>query len=62
MMRRIRNLHFSQGFGRDEFITFYSTATKSKVIDTNCCSKKCSKYQETESLRHVNFDLFSTFW
>ncbi|CAF1331416.1 unnamed protein product [Rotaria sordida] len=38
-----------------------STTVSPKVIDTNWCSKKCSKCQGAESLRHVNFDLFSTF-
>ncbi|CAF4913254.1 unnamed protein product [Rotaria socialis] len=38
-----------------------STTSKPKVIDTNWCSKKCSKCQGAESLRHVNSDLFSTF-
>ncbi|CAM4908808.1 unnamed protein product [Rotaria socialis] len=38
-----------------------STTSKPKVIDTNWCSKKCSKCRSAESLRHVNSDLFSTF-
>ncbi|CAF5001578.1 unnamed protein product, partial [Rotaria socialis] len=38
-----------------------STTSKPKVIDTNWCSKKCSKRRSAESLRHVNSDLFSTF-
>ena len=38
-----------------------STTPNPKVIDTTWCSKKCSKCQGAESLRHANFDLFSTF-
>jgi len=38
-----------------------STTTNPKVIDTNWCSKMCTKCQGAESLRHANFDLFKTF-
>ena len=41
--------------------TVFSTAAKSKIIDTNWSSKKYSKSQGAESLPHVKFDLFSTF-
>ncbi|CAF1138715.1 unnamed protein product [Rotaria sordida] len=41
--------------------TLCSTTAKPKVIDTNWCSKTCTKCQGAESLRRVNFDLFKTF-
>ncbi|CAF0988099.1 unnamed protein product [Didymodactylos carnosus] len=38
-----------------------STTTRPKIVDTDWCSKKCSKCQGAESLRHVSSDLFRTF-
>ncbi|CAF3322491.1 unnamed protein product [Rotaria socialis] len=38
-----------------------STTANPKVIDTTWSSKNCSKCLGAESLRHTNFDLFSTF-
>jgi hypothetical protein len=38
-----------------------SVTVHPKVVDTNWCSKKCSRCQGAESLRHMGADLFSTF-
>jgi hypothetical protein len=38
-----------------------STTAHPKVLDTNWCSKKCSKCQGAESLRHLDPDLFRNF-
>ena len=41
--------------------TLCSSTTNPKVLDATWCSKKCSKCQGAESLRHVNSDLYDTF-
>ena len=41
--------------------TLCSSTTTPKILDATWCSKKCCKCQGTESLRHVNADLYSIY-